>query len=476
MADNPQVLSEYAAILQRRKFQFAVPAVLIFLAAIVLAFTLPSVYRSTATIAIERPQIPTDIVASSVTGYAVERIHAIKQQAMVYENLWQMAQDFNLYPEERSPARAAEIVGRIRDSIIMEMVSEDVINPRTGRAAEVTIAFDVSFDSESPAAAKKVATRLAELFLEENRKSRTSQAKDTSNFLAAEAQRLNTQVVKLEESIADFKRKYPNLLPQFTGVNRELLERAEQQRNEVAASIREQESRKALLQTQIKEMLGGYEKTLTALHVELAAARERFSDIHPDVLRLKRALVSLEAEKKSGRSTGSIGILDSQSRNDYMVRQSELETVTSRLKGNRLRLVELDKDIAAYKGRLQRAPDVEIQFLALNRDYENAVNKYREINGKQMQARLSEELEKKQKGERLSLLQSPRLPREPIRPNRLGVALLGFMLAMLGGISVAGIAELRDHTIHGVRELAAVLKTQPIGVIPVIEGVTGFGK
>ena len=70
MADNPQVLSEYAAILQRRKIHFAIPAALIFIAAVVLAFTLPPVYRSTATILIERPQVPADMVASSVTGYA----------------------------------------------------------------------------------------------------------------------------------------------------------------------------------------------------------------------------------------------------------------------------------------------------------------------------------------------------------------------------------------------------------------------
>jgi len=50
------------------------------------------------------------------------------------------------------------------------------------------------------------------------------------------------------------------------------------------------------------------------------------------------------------------------------------------------------------------------------------------------------------------------------------VALLGMMLGMMGGMGVAGIAEFRDNTVHGVRELAAILKTQPIGVIPVIEG------
>jgi succinoglycan biosynthesis transport protein ExoP len=476
MADNAQTLSDYVAILQRRKMHFAVPAVLIFLAAIVLAFALPPVYRSTARILIESPQISTDIVASSVTGYAVERIQAINQQVMVYDNLWQIAQDLDLYPQERSPDTAAEIVGRMRANITMEMVSEDVVNPRTGRSGEVTSAFDLSFDSESPEAAQKVAERLAGLFLKENRESRTSQAEDTSSFLAAEAQRLNDQVMKAAAEMADFKRQNQNLLPQFASVNRELLERAEQQRNEVTASISEQESRRSLLQAQVAQMSGGYEERLTALRAELAAAREKFSDIHPDVLRLKRALASLEAEKNSGRKTESLGTQDTQTRSAYMALQSQLEAVTSSLEGNRLRLVELNKNIAEYEERIKRSPEVETEYLALNRDYENAVNKYGEIKDKQMQAQLSVQLEQEQKGERLSLLQSPMLPTGPIKPNRLGVALLGFMLAMIGGVGVAGIAEFRDHTIHGVRELVAVLKTQPIGIIPVIQGGTGSVK
>jgi succinoglycan biosynthesis transport protein ExoP len=356
------------------------------------------------------------------------------------------------------------------------MVSEDVVNPRTGRSGEVTSAFDLSFDSESPEAAQKVAERLAGLFLKENRESRTSQAEDTSSFLAAEAQRLNDQVAKAAAEMADFKRQNQNLLPQFASVNRELLERAEQQRNEVTASISEQESRRSLLQAQVAQMSGGYEERLTALRAELAAAREKFSDIHPDVLRLKRALASLEAEKNSGRKTESLGTQDTQTRSAYMALQSQLEAVTSSLEGNRLRLVELNKNIAEYEERIKRSPEVETEYLALNRDYENAIKKYAEIKDKQMQAQLSVQLEQEQKGERLSLLQSPMLPTGPIKPNRLGVALLGFMLAMIGGVGVAGIAEFRDHTIHGVRELVAVLKTQPIGIIPVIQGGTGSVK
>lgn len=470
MAESPQPLNLYLTILRRRKWHFLVPSAVIFLAALVLAFTLPPVYRSTATLLIERQEIPTDMVASTVTGYAVEQIQTISQQVMTYNNLWQIAEEFDLYPGERRPDTGYEIVNRMRESIVTEMVSEDVADPRTGKPREVAIAFSVSFDSSVPDVAKRVTERLAELYLDENRRSRTQRAVETSTFLAAEADRLNAQISELETKLANFKRENSNFLPALATVNREFLERAEQQYEETRASIRSLESRKALLQGQLEQIEGGYEERLTTLRAELTAAREKYSEIHPDVQQLKRALAALEAERKAGTNAIPVSTMSTQSRAAYMSLQSDLESVTSSLNGDRLRLASLEKDVAEYRTRVARAPEVEREYLALNRDYENAVKKYTEMKNKQMQAQLSEQLEKAQKGERLSLLEAARLPQDPIKPNRLGVALLGMMLGMMGGMGVAGIAEFRDNTVHGVRELAAILKTQPIGVIPVIEG------
>ncbi len=57
---------DYLSILMRRKKQFIIPAVLIFITSTLLALGLPAVYQSKATILIEQQEIPVDLVRSTV--------------------------------------------------------------------------------------------------------------------------------------------------------------------------------------------------------------------------------------------------------------------------------------------------------------------------------------------------------------------------------------------------------------------------
>ena len=77
---GPQSLKEYTDLLRRRKWQIFIPWLVVFGAITAIAFLLPSVYRSTATILIESQQVPQDLIRTTVTGFAEERIKAITQQ------------------------------------------------------------------------------------------------------------------------------------------------------------------------------------------------------------------------------------------------------------------------------------------------------------------------------------------------------------------------------------------------------------
>lgn len=472
MANDLQSAGAYLAILRRRKLHFLVPATLIFVAAAVLAFTLPPVYRSTVTLLIEKQEIPTDMVATTVTAYAAEQIQTISQQVMTYDTLLLLAQDFDLYPDERAAGLDDEVVGKIHDSITLEQVSEDIVDPRTGRARTVTVAFSVSFDDEVPAVARKVAEKLGELFLAKSLETRAEQAAGASTFIDAEASRLNARIVELEAALATLKRENPSLLPKFSEMNRTFLENAEQEKKQLMSSIALLESRKVFLEAGLAQMDDQSLEQLTQLRTELAEAQNKYSNIHPDVARLKRAIAALEAERKSAPKTGPAAAT-TQNYPAYIALRNELQTVVANLSSERSKLAQTTRDIADYQVRLTRAPDVEKDYLALMRDYQNTVNKYDEIQGKQMQAHLAEVLERTQKGEGFSLLERARLPKDPIRPNRLGILLLGIMIASMSGTGVAAISEVRDERIHGITELVSVLKTQPIGIIPVIEGPNG---
>jgi succinoglycan biosynthesis transport protein ExoP len=80
-------IKDYLEIARRRWLYFVAPFLLIFAISIVVAILLPPVYRSSGTILIESQQIPDELIRSTVTGYADERIQVIQQLVMTRDNL-----------------------------------------------------------------------------------------------------------------------------------------------------------------------------------------------------------------------------------------------------------------------------------------------------------------------------------------------------------------------------------------------------
>ena len=86
-----------------------------------------------------------------------------------------------------------------------------------------------------------------------------------------------------------------------------------------------------------------------------------------------------------------------------------------------------------------------------------------------MDARIGEQMEKDQEGERLTLIDPPNLPQKPAWPNRIAIVILGFILSLGSGVGYAAITETVDKSVHGARTLTAILGETPLSVIPYIE-------
>ena len=114
----------------------------------------------------------------------------------------------------------------------------------------------------------------------------------------------------------------------------------------------------------------------------------------------------------------------------------------------------------------------------MNRQYENTIAKYREVTAKQMEARLSSNLEAERKGERFTLIEPPLMPEKPASPNRIAIVLLSFVLSFAGGFGSIGIAEAMDDKVRGRRGVQNLLGAPPLASIPYIlasgEQLQGF--
>ncbi|MCU7934748.1 MAG: lipopolysaccharide biosynthesis protein [Candidatus Thiodiazotropha sp. (ex Dulcina madagascariensis)] len=482
-------ISDYLAILKRRKKQLVIPALVILIMSAGLAFGLPSVYRSEATILIEQQEIPSELVRSTVTSYAGERIQVISQRVMTTENLGKIIDAYGLYKDEREETSLNLLVEMMREEIGLEMVSADVIDPRSGRPTTATIAFKLSFNSKSPRIAQKVTSELSSLYLSENLKQRERSAVETSGFLAAESEKLNDAVRELENKLATFKEKNFNKLPELQQLNIQLMERNENTLTDTDQKIRMLQERIIYLQSELAQMnpttgsysadgrrIYGTEDRLMALQAEYVSLAARYTDNHPTLLKMKEEIGALQKEINATELTGDPKNLDARrleiSRVDnpaYVQLQTQLKAAQGELRSLESSREEIKNKLKDLEVRLMQSPQVEREYHSLARDYENALAKYQEVKAKQLEAELSESLERERKGERFSLIEPPLVPESPDQPNRIAILFIGFIASFAGGLGNVALRESTDDAVHGVKEIISVTKVRPLAVIPYME-------
>src|SRR5207249_305009 len=132
MEEETKDLRDYISAFGRRKRQILATVVPLFLISVALAALLPSAYRSTATILIEQQEVPPDLVRSTISSYADQRIQVISQQVMTRANLMQIVAKYNLYPNYRRSKTTEEILERLRKDIKLDILKADVIDQRSG--------------------------------------------------------------------------------------------------------------------------------------------------------------------------------------------------------------------------------------------------------------------------------------------------------------------------------------------------------
>ena len=119
-------IGHYISILKSRKKYFVIPTLVVLVAAILVAWLLPSIYQSSSTILIEEQQIPQEFVKSTVTGFADQRIQSLTQQILSRVKLGEIIKQFNLYPEMREKFTQEEILEHMRDDIKLDTISAEV--------------------------------------------------------------------------------------------------------------------------------------------------------------------------------------------------------------------------------------------------------------------------------------------------------------------------------------------------------------
>jgi polysaccharide biosynthesis transport protein len=370
--DKPSGLLSYLAIVRYRRWWLIAAFAVGLTATLLLAFLLPSMFRSAGTILIEQQEMPQDFVRSTVTSYADERVQVISKRVMTTETLLNIIRRYDLYPKERANDTREALLGRMRKDIGLKMISADVIDPRSGHPTSATIAFEVSYSSRNPELASKVANELTTLYLNENLNNRTQLARDAAVFLETEGDRLNRRIGELEAQLAKFKEKHFNQLPELTQLNMQLLDHTDEETRSLEARQSSLEQQRVFLEAQLAQLKPNStifsdtgERILSSAdrlkmaRSQLDTAKAVYGPDHPDVIRLEREVAGLEKDVATSATpaTASPG----GSKNSDLWRrlenaQAALAEASGRYGPEHPDRVRLQHEVDALKAQLVDAP------------------------------------------------------------------------------------------------------------------------
>lgn len=188
--EGGNLFAHLPTIIRERKRWLIFPAILCLIAGIAAAFLLPAVYRSTATLLVESPQLPEDVVGAQDIDVVDQRIAKIRQQVLSRPRLIELIQKHRLYTKERSRKSLSEVIEDMRKATTIEAVSAELQRASSGQSS--TIAFGLSFDYETAAQAQAVAQDMTEQVLLIDATKSSEQATNTVQFLNDQATALQS--------------------------------------------------------------------------------------------------------------------------------------------------------------------------------------------------------------------------------------------------------------------------------------------
>lgn len=497
---------------------------------IVMAVTWPPTYRAGATILIEQQEIPQDLVRSAITSFADQRVQVISQRVMTTQNLTSLIERYNLYADIRESKPREVLLQKMRNDISLRMISADVIDPRSGRPTQATIAFSISYQNRYPDLTLKVASELATLFLNENLASRAQMAEQTTAFFSEEAAKQEARIAELDKKLADYKQKHQDSLPELSLLNLQVSDRTELELRDAENRITTIDSQQVLLRAQLAQLnptsqvysdtgqrVMGVEDRLKSLKSEVAGYKARYAPGHPDIVKAEREIAGLEKEAKTQDDTSDIARRLSEAKAQlsrtqeryapdhpdvirlthlvgeletelaaqpsgaamqkaqvhadnpvYIQVKGQLDALSAERTSAETKRDELRAKLDEYERRMARAPAVERDYRGLLRDLENAQLKYQQIRAKQGDVQVSENLEAERKGERFTMIEPPLPPEKPVTPNRMLIMATGFVLSFGMGLGAAVARDLFDPSIRGFGDIRQLLTVPPLAAIPTI--------
>ncbi|MBI5522108.1 MAG: hypothetical protein HY910_05710 [Desulfarculus sp.] len=462
-------IRKYLFIIKRRAVLSATIFLTVLTVGVAYCLFWPPMYQASCLVLVQPQKVPTELVQATVTTKIQERLQIITQQVLSRSRLMEIIERFNLYPHMKDKLAPDELAQLMRKDISIKISQKNY--------------FTIEFLYSDPQTVAAVANALAAFFVDSNLRIREEDAVGTARFLSRELERMKSQLQEWEGRITEFKERHLQELPeaqeknlfiigQFQNKDVQLSGILQGERTRLDGLEKElgteqfREEQLKLHREELQRRQGGggggvgaknqEETTSKAIRSELERLLVIYTEDHPDILRLKTHLAKAEATEAEKNAQKAAALLakgiqpadtpdkDAESVALDSVRQSR-ERIATRIREHQARIdaviqerAEVAAEIEQVRKRIENGPAVAERLVELTRGYEALKVAFEKLQGKTLDASLSANLERTQRGEQFEVVDPAEVPDAPFRPSvkRALPASLGLGLALALGLSL----------------------------------------
>ena len=499
-------IEDYIDVVRRHRAWIVGPMLACLVIGTVTAFLWPDTYVSSAIVRVIPPQIPERFVPSNVNSEISQRINSMYQSITSRQTLTNIINVYQLYPRDRK---------RLPMEDVIEQMKKDIRLDLTGGENKRIQAFEIRYSYENRLVAQKIVQELVTRFIDENIRTRAAQSSQTTEFLRERFEQAKRDLDAVEEKLTKFRQENQGRMPEERMSNMAALNALDQRISTLNAQISRANQDKLLLESRLStlkdqfsrlsvpeaaqqvemaknERLAQLEREILNAETNLEAVKQNYKETHPDVRRLKnnievlkRTRANLQKDEEAKKAAMEKAAAGPEVPNRKMVTnmpkearameaeiastQSLIEARNLEVDNARKEIAGVERNIRSYQARIEAAPMGTGQYEELTRERNTAALRYEEMQFKMNQSQAGTELERRNQGETLELLDPASLPMSPTQPKRPLIIAASAVMGIILGFVMAAVRELKDTTLKNLKDVRAYTQLMILGSVPLLE-------
>lgn len=465
-----QLVNKYLDLFFRRKIFIITILLLSLPIGLGIYLRSPKIYQSSSLLSYQQQKINPNVMSPDIQANLRDIVNTLSQIVISRSNLEKLIKELNLYPEQRKVLPIEDVIEIFRSKIEIEPSTRGNI-------------FSIVYSGSQPEQVVRVTNALSAKFIEENLKYRHERATDTSVYTNQELQMAKKVMDAKENAMRDYKLQNYNEMPENRDANMSQLASLQMQYQSRQQSIQDLERTLVLIQDQLNNRRMLVQSSSGAVSDELSNSQRlanlrtsldslllKYTEKHPEIIRVRKLIKKMEEEVASGGPASS-GVSRAGNQSDNVLMQLEVQQ-----KGIRLNIANLEnekeylkKRIEQYEEWVKAAPQREAEWSSLTREYGQLKKHYDYLVSQNLQAESMVNLEERQKGSQFKIEDPARYPGKPIKPNFLIVMGMSIMVGLGFGVGGALALDTFDSSLRDPETLEPLLGIPLLITIPFIE-------